>query len=111
MVRDQIERSDSLRPHILNNHVQQLTGNTLTAVFFFGINGTNIGRQVLSVVEVVLDNTHTTDDAGVVKTEIPAIFRFVVQICLYTFEICLFGHIPFAMKPCCRRILQVRSIP
>ena len=111
MIRHKIQRRDTPRLCIFDNHVQQFSCDTLTAVRFFCIDRAHVWRQVFPVVEIIFDYTHATDNAVAIKTKIPTIFRRTAKICLHTFQICRNWNPPFVVKPRCSRILQIRPLP
>ena len=55
--RDEVERADAFRRHILADMCQEASGNATTAQFRLDIQGADIRRQVLAVVEIVRYHT------------------------------------------------------
>jgi len=110
VVSDKIERGNALAAHILHYHVQQLTDNALLSICFLSVNRTDIGLQIFSVMEIVLDHTQTADDLFSIQAQIPAIFRLPVKIICHTVEIGLLRHTPFTMQPHRCRFLKLRSL-
>lgn len=62
VISNQIGGGDALCFQIFHSHVQQLACNALLTVGFLGVNGADIGGQILPVVEIIFDDTQTADD-------------------------------------------------
>ena len=88
-----------------------MSGDAAAAVRRLSIDCTDIGREVLSVVKIVLDDAQTADDARSVQTEIPAVFCFVIEIGVHAVQICRLGNAPFLMEPLGCLVLQLRQLP
>ena len=70
------------------------------------VHGADIGGQIGSVVEVVFDDTQTSDDLGTIQAKEPAQFRFSTQISLHALQVGFGGNAPLAVKPVCGRVHQ-----
>mgnify|MGYP003297959558 CR=1 FL=1 len=62
VVGHQIGRGNARLPQILHCHIQQFSGNALTAVAFLRIHGADIGGQIGPVVEVVFNHAQAAND-------------------------------------------------
>ena len=61
MVGHEVGRRNSLAAQIFHGHVQQLARNAAAAVAFFRVDRADIGGQVGSVMEIVLNNAQTAN--------------------------------------------------
>ena len=100
VVGDQIDRRNTFRTQIFYCHVQQISCYALTAMAFFRVHGTDIGSQIRPIVEVIFNHTQAANDLFSIQAQIPSVFCFFMEICLHTFQVCLFRHTPFVMEPC-----------
>ena len=100
VVGDQIDRRNTFRTQIFYCHVQQISCYALTAEILLRKNSTNIGCQIFSVVKIIFNNAQSANNLFAVQAQIPSVFCFFMEICLHTFQVCLFRHTPFVMEPC-----------
>ena len=63
-----------MRTKIFDGLMKQTSCNSLSAIRFFRVNSADVGRQILPVVEVVLDDAQSTDDPVAIHTQIPSQF-------------------------------------
>lgn len=69
--RDEVERADAFRRDILADMCQEVSGNATTAQFRLDIQGADIRRQVLAVVEIVRYHTGSGNDPPSIHRNIP----------------------------------------
>ena len=74
MIRNQINQGNSFGSHIFDNHVEQVTCDSFTAVAFFCIYCADIGCKVFTVMKVVFDNAHSANNFVIIQTKVPTVF-------------------------------------
>ena len=102
--RDEVERADAFRRHILADMCQEVSGNATTAQFRLDIQGADIRRQVLAVVEIVRYHTGSGNDPPSIHRNIPLRdSRRSPDALVNACQVFLQRNFPFLLKPACRR--------
>ena len=104
MFRDEVERADAFRRQILADMCQEASGNATTAQFRLDIQGADIRRQVLAVVEIVRYHTGSGNDPPSIHHNIPLRdSRRSPDALVNACQVFLQRNFPFLLKPACRR--------
>ena len=111
VVCDEVGRRNALGAQIFHRHVQQLACDAAAAVALFGVHGADVGGQIGSVMEVVLDDTQTADEAISVHAQEPTQLGFLLQIGFHAFKIGFCGDTPLAVEPLCGGVHQFGLLP
>lgn len=111
MVGYKINRRNSLGSHVLYRHVQKFACYALGSVFRFSENGADIGIQILSVMEVIIDHAHAGNDLIAIHADIPAVFGRSVNISIYAFKISFLGHSSALVEPFGSHFVKLRALP
>lgn len=101
VVSEQIERVNYKLMHIPTNKIQHFSSYAPAAVFFLRIHGTDIWGKILSVMEIVFDETKTADYFIFVENAVPLGHGArAAQALVYAFKVSLLGYAPLAIEPC-----------
>ena len=100
MVRDKIERIYPVFFHIRAHMMKQRTCNTIPAAVFFRINGADVGRQILSIVKIIFNDSQPSDDSVARHGQIPLRHNTIPgKAVLHTLQIRIQRNPPFFVKP------------
>ena len=100
MVRDKIERIYPVFFHIRAHMMKQRTCNTMPAAVFFRINGADVGRQILSIVKIIFNDSQPSDDSVARHGQIPLRHNTIPgKAVLHTLQIRIQRNPPFFVKP------------
>jgi len=82
-----------------------MSRNSLAAVCFLRIHGTDVRGKVFSVMNIMLDYPQSSNNPVILQAKIPTIFGFTVKKGFHTRKIGFLRHVPLPMKPFGRAVL------
>ena len=111
MVGHQIQYRHAPALHVLADEVQHFPGDAPAAAVFLHVHRADVGRQVLAVVEVVLDDAQTADDPAILHHGIPlGDGALPFQAGVHAVEVRLLGNAPFFVEPLRHGFLIFRPV-
>ena len=111
MVRQQIQRPDAALLHVAADELQKPPRDAAAAIRFLHIDGADVRRQILAVVEVVLNDAEPSGDCAAVERRVPLRNRAPGgEAIVHAFEIRLERNAPLLVKPAGERLPELRPV-